>query len=208
LSRSQKVYRSVVGSLLQLIKYSRPDISNVVQELAKCMDGATPVAFKEMQRLLKFVFDTKKYGLKIEPKFSEKDHCYVILYTDSDWAGDKENRRSVTGFIMFVCGVPIVWKSRLQKMVSLSSTGAEYYALSEAAKEVKFIIKVLVSINIQVKLPVVVHVENVGAIFMSENVTATSRTKHIDARYHFVWEYVEDGFIKSSLLNQRITKLI
>jgi hypothetical protein len=51
----------------------------VEQELAKCMDGATTAAFKEMQRLLKFVFDTQKYGLKIEPKFSEKDHWYVKL---------------------------------------------------------------------------------------------------------------------------------
>jgi hypothetical protein len=160
------------------------------------MDGATPAAFKEMQRLLKFVFDTQNYGLKIKPVIDNNDKWYIKLYTDSDWAGDKENRRSVTGYIMFLCSVPIVWKSKLQKTVSLSSTEAEYYALSEAAKEVKFFIQVLVSINIQVKLPVVVHVDNVGAIFMSENVNATSRTKHIDARYHFIREYIEDGYIK------------
>jgi Reverse transcriptase (RNA-dependent DNA polymerase) len=195
-SEDQKIYRSAIGSLLQLIKYSRPDISNVVRELAKCMDGATPAAFKEMQRLMKFVFDTRNFGLMIKPKLDENDKWHMKMYTDSDWAGDKENRRSVTGYIMFLCGVPIIWKSKLQKTVSLSSTEAEYYALSEAAKEVKFIIQVLLSVNIQVKLPVIVHVDNVGAIFMSENVTATSRTKHIDARYHFIREYIEDGYIK------------
>ena len=97
---------------------------------------------------------------------------------------------------MHLCNVPILWKSRLQKTVSLSSTEAEYYALSEASKEIKFIVQVLLSIDIKVKLPVIVHVDNIGAIFMSENNTATSRTKHIDARYHFVREFIEDGFIK------------
>jgi hypothetical protein len=82
-----------------------------------------------------------------------------------------------------------------------SSTEAEYYALSEAAKEIKFSIQVLVSINIQVKLPVVVHVDNIGAIFMSENVNATSQTKHIDERYYFICEYIEDGYIKTIFVN-------
>jgi hypothetical protein len=57
----------VVGSLLHLVKHSRPDIANKVQELAKCLDGASPAAFKEMKRLVKFVIDTKLYGLKMNP---------------------------------------------------------------------------------------------------------------------------------------------
>jgi hypothetical protein len=168
----------------------------VVRELAKCMEGATPAAFKEMQHLMKFVFDTKKFGLMIKTKLDENDNWHMKMYIDSDWAGEKENQRSVTGYIMFLCGVPIIWKSKLQRTVSLSSIVAAYYALSEAAKEVKFIVQVLLTINNQVKLPVIVHVDNVGAIFMSENVTASSRTKHIDAQYHFVHEYTEDGFTK------------
>jgi hypothetical protein len=126
---------------LQLSKYSRPDISNVVQEMAKCMDGATPAAFKEMQRLLKFVFDKQSFGLKFKPILDNNDKWYIKLYTNSDCAGDKQNCRSFTGYIMFLCGVPIVWKSKLQKTVSLSSTETEYYAVSEAAKEVKFIVQ-------------------------------------------------------------------
>jgi hypothetical protein len=82
---------------------------------------------------------------------------------------------------MFLCRVPIIWQSKLQNTVSFSSTEAIYYALTEAANEVKSIVQVLLSMNIQVKLPGIVHVDNFGAIFMSENVTATSRTEHIDA---------------------------
>ena len=78
----------------------------------------------------------------------------------------------------------------------LLSSEAEFVALSEATKEIKFIVQVLLSIGIEVALPVIVRVDNVGAIFMAENVSTSPRTKHVDICYHFVWEFIEDGFIK------------
>jgi hypothetical protein len=160
------------------------------------MDGATPAAYKELKRVLQFVVNTKEYGLLIEPKWQDKNKWNLVVYTDSDWAGDKENRHSVTVYIMFLMGVPVMWKSRLQRTVALSSTEAEYYAISETAKEIKFIAQILQSLGIQVDLPIIVNVDNVGAIFMVENVTATSRTRHVDARYHYVREFIEEGFLK------------
>jgi hypothetical protein len=135
-------------------------------------------------------------GLKVQPEINNKNEWHMTVYTDSDWAGDKESRHSVSGYVMFLMGVPILWKSRSQKTISLSSSEAEYYALSEAAKEIKFIVQILNSIGIKITMPIVVRVDNVGAIFISENNTATSRTKHIDVRYHYVREFIEDGFIK------------
>jgi Reverse transcriptase (RNA-dependent DNA polymerase) len=193
---NQTMYRSAVGSLLQLVKHSRPDIANPVRELSKCMDGATPAAMKELRRLIKFIIDTKDYGLKIEPNSTNMDEWIVKVYSDSDWGGDKNNRHSVSGYIIFLLGVPILWKSKLQRTVALSSSEAEYYALSESAKDIRFIYQILSSIGIKVTLPIIVHVDNVGAIFMSENVSATSRTKHVDIRYHYVREFIESGFIK------------
>jgi hypothetical protein len=160
------------------------------------MDKATVAAYKEMKRLMNFVMQTKHYGLLVKPIVNEKDQWDLMVYSDSDWAGDKECRRSVTGFIIYFLGAPIFWKSRLQKTVSLSSTEAEYYALSEAAKEVKFIIMLLQSIGIEPHLPVIMHVDNVGAIFMAENMSATARTRHVDARYHFIREMIVDNMIK------------
>ena len=134
----QVIYCAGVGMLLYLIKYSRPDIANVVRELSKCMDKATPAAFKEMKRVMRFVADTKEYGLRIEPDEPSKDkfHWNMVAYTDSDWAGDKEDRRSVSGYVVFLLGVPILWKSKSQKSVTLSSSEAEYFAMSEAVKDV------------------------------------------------------------------------
>jgi hypothetical protein len=79
--------------------------------------------------------------------------------------------------------------------VSLSSSEAEYYSLSEAAKEIKFIVQTLITMGLKVTLPVVVRVDNIGAIFMAENISATSRSKHADLRFHFVKQYVDEDFI-------------
>ena len=79
--------------------------------------------------------------------------------------------------------------------MTLSSSEAEYVALSEVAKEVKFVYMVLQMLQIEVKLPIVVRVDNIGAIFMAENVTTSNRTKHVDVRFRFVNEFVTDGFI-------------
>jgi hypothetical protein len=191
------MYGSGVGMLLYLVKHSRPDISNAVPELSKMMSGATDAAFKELKRVIKFVLDTKTYGLRVQPKLVGDDTQWTMtVFTDSDWAGNKDNRISIIGYIIFLLGASILWKSKAQKLVSLSSTEAEYYALSEAAKEIKFVVQILLSMGIPVQLPIIVRVDNMGAIFMSENASATSRTKHVDTRYHFVREFVEDGFIR------------
>jgi hypothetical protein len=133
----QSKYRSGVGMLLYLIKYSRPDLENVERELLKCMDGASLAAYKEMQRVIKFVLDTKLHCLKLQPRH-ESDNWDLVLYCDSDWAVDPESRISVTGFIMYLLGVPIFWRSKAQKGVTLSSSEAEYVAMSEAVKEIRY----------------------------------------------------------------------
>ena len=118
------------------------------------------------------------------------------MYTNSDYAGDKSTRISVTGYILFFMGIPIIWKSKSQKNITLSSSEAEYVTLSEAAKEIKFIYQLLLSIGMQVRLPIVVRVDNVGAIFMSENTSTSGQTKHIDIRYRYVNEMILDSFLK------------
>jgi hypothetical protein len=191
----QSEYRTGIGMLLYLVKHSRPDIANAVIELSKSVDGATYASLKEMRRIIKFVLDTKEWGLKIKPKPEGQD-WYIVVFCDSDYAGDKEKQISVTGFIVYLLGVPISWKSKAQRSVTLSSSEAKFVALSEAAKEIKFVVQVLLSMGIPVRIPIIVRVNNVGAIFMAQNVTTSTRTKHVDVRYHFVREFVEEGFIK------------
>ena len=100
----------------------------------------------------------------------------------SDFASDKETRISVFGYVINFCGMPIAWSSKGLKSVALSTTEAEYMALSEVVKELKFIVQLLQTTNITVELPSTVHVDNVGAIWLSNNRNTGDRTKHIDIR--------------------------
>ena len=133
--------------------------------------------------------------MKLQPKH-ECEEWDLVSYFDNDWAGDPESRISVTGFIMYLLGVPICWRSKAQKGVILSSSEAEYVAMSEAEKEIRFIFYLMTSMLIKVKLPIIVRCDNVGAIFMAENLSSGVCTRHVDISYHFVCAHVVDDFIK------------
>jgi Reverse transcriptase (RNA-dependent DNA polymerase) len=138
----QTLFRSGVGTLLQFANKTRPDLANPVRDLSTFMDKATPAALKEIFRIMKYVSNTPEMGLKLQPKFdaSNLKNWTLKLYSDSDWVASKIDRKSITGFVLFLQDAPILWKSQSQRTVSLSSTEAEYYAMSEATKEIKFIV--------------------------------------------------------------------
>jgi hypothetical protein len=124
--------------LLYLIKYSRPDLSNAMRELSKCMDIATYGTFQEVLCVVKFVLDTKNNCFKIEPNFDNKNSWKLKVFSDSDWAGDPEMRISVTGFIIYLQNVTVCWRSMAQRGMTLSSSEAEYVAMSEAIMEIRW----------------------------------------------------------------------
>ena len=181
--------------LLYLVKHSRPDIANAVRELSKVADIANQAHWKALMRLIKYVLDTRKFGLKLNPKL--KGNIFFLEgISDSDYVGDKDTRVSVFGYILYFCGAPIAWKSKSGKSVTLCSTEAEYFATSEVAKENLFTLQVLESMGIEIELPITIRCDNVGAIYLANNHYTSQRTKHIDIRTHFVREYIEDGIIK------------
>jgi hypothetical protein len=120
----------------------------------------------------------------------------IKAFSDSDYAGDRDKRLSVTGLIIYVLGAPVAWKSHAQRNVTLSSTEAEYVAVSEVCTEIIFIRQVLNFMGIVVDYPILVFVDNIGAIYLASNSATSQRSRHIDVRYHYVREYVEDGTVK------------
>lgn len=187
------MYWSGVGMLLYLVKNTHLDIANAVRKLSKALDCPSPAAHKEMLRVIKFALDTRSL---VAPTDLIDDKWIIVAFSDSDFGGDKETRISIAGFILYLMGVPISWRSKNMKSVTLSSSEAEYVALSKAAKEIKFVYQLLIGIGMKVKLPIVVRVDNLGAIFMSENVLVSQGTKHVDIRHRFVREFVFEEFIK------------
>jgi hypothetical protein len=195
----QKRFRSGVGMLLYLTKYSRPGLCNVVRELSKCMDGVAMGTYLELLRVIKFVLDTKKFCLKIQPKIDDSS-WNLKGFCDSDWAGDPETRISVTGFTIYLQGAPVCWHSKAQKGVTSSSSEAKYVAIFDAVKEIKLLYFLLQNLGVDLDLPIVVKMDNIGALFMSQYSLIGVRTWHVDTRYHFIRANIEDGIIKIELV--------
>ena len=113
-------------------------------------------------------------------------------YSDSDWAGDEDTRRSTTGYVFFMQHGPISWATKRQPTVALSSTEAEYMALTTACQEALWWRQFEAELQPQLgHLATTIQVDNCGAQLLATNAIYHSRTKHIDVRYHFIREQVE-----------------
>ena len=154
-----------------------PNLANAIKELSKVNKCANPAAYKELLHIIRYVLDTKNLGLKLKPKGNSNKPWDIVCFSNSDYAGGLVSRQSISGFILYVLSVLVSWQSKLQNSVSLSSSEIEYIALSEAVKEVMFILQLLGSIKILVEYSVMVRVDNIGDIVMASNITTTCHTK-------------------------------
>ena len=190
----QKNYRAGVGKLMYLVKHSRPDIATAARKLSKHMAKAKPEHMRALQRALKYVHDTPEYGNVLHASTNTRE-INITGIADATYAADPDTRRSVTGFLIYVDSNLMFWKSRMQDSVALSSTEAEYMAVSQCLCEMLFIIQVVEFLGITVRRPMVIYTDNTGVIDMSKNLTASGRTRHIDIRHHHIRDHIESGLI-------------
>ena len=123
----------------------------------------------------------------------------VFAYSDADWAGDIDDRRSTTGFVVRLGDSSVIWNTKKQKTISLSSAEAEYMALSSVTQEIKWVTQFLRELLLpcmKMTPNVSVYVDNQAAILISKNDVYHDRTKHIDIRYHFVRDAIKDNLFK------------
>jgi hypothetical protein len=183
-------YRNAVGSLIYAMLGTRPDIAVAVGAVSQYLENPGIQHWKAVKRILRYLKGTLDFGLMLG---GQQKRINLLGYSDADWGGDLDFRKSTTG-IVFLLGVGAVcWQSKKQSSVALSSTEAEYMALSLAAKEVYWLRALLEDLKLDQHTPTTILEDNQGAIALSRNPTAHSRTKHINIRYHFIREAVEDG---------------
>jgi hypothetical protein len=116
-----------------------------------------------------------------------------VAHSDATWASDTTiQRRSTSGSVVFVYGNPVTWKSATQKCVSLSAVEAEFIAATEATREVLFLKQLLRSIGVATSTPTV-YSDNTGCIQVSKDPVQHWKLKHIDTKYHFVRNNVQEG---------------
>lgn len=186
-------YRESVGSILYLASKTRPDLTYAVGYASRHLDKPSKQDVANVKRILRYVNATKNLGISYKIN-SSKDEEELIGYTDSDYAGDIETRKSTSGFVIMYCGGPISWSSKKQSITALSSTEAEYIAAAECCKEIlhlKFLIEELSGKPVKATL----NIDNQSTIQLIKNGIGNKRSKHIDVRYRFINEKVTEGLI-------------
>ncbi|KAH9288452.1 hypothetical protein KI387_032569, partial [Taxus chinensis] len=179
-------YASAVGGLMYAMICTRPDIAHVVGVMSRYMANPGKEHWKVVQWILRYLKGTFSMQL-----------CYggsnisLCGYVDSNMVGDLDCRRSTTGYIFTVGGMTVSWISRLQKVVALSTTEAEYVAATEAIKEMIWMSRFM-ELGKE-KSNCKLFSDSQIAIHLAKNSAFHSRTKHIQLRYHFIRQVLEDG---------------
>lgn len=187
----QLPFQEAVGSLLYLAQGSRPDISFAVNDVSRFNTKHTDIHWKAVKRIFRYLRGTINYKLKYSREGSTAMHCY----SDSDWASDIDKRRSCAGQTIIMSNAAISWSSKRQCTVALSSTEAEYMALSSAVCDVIWTQQLAAEIDIKFQCKTKIYCDNESAIKLSLSDAFRPRTKHIDIRYHHLREKVECGVI-------------
>ena len=183
-------YKSAVGSLWYASRGTRPDIEYSTNNVAQHASKFGLAHWQAVKRVFRYLSGSISYCIT----YFKTGVIRIVAYSDSDWAADTNNRRSKTGYVVFVAGGAVVWQTKSQKSVALSSCEAEYYAMTEAIKEILWLIFLLTELKIKFETPVL-YVDNQGAIALAQNPVNHQRTKHIDIRFHFIREAIRSGKI-------------
>ena len=187
----QHTYQSMVGSLLYAAMATRPDIAQAVSAVSKFNANPDAAHLTAVKRILRYLKGTANFALKYE----QSDSRALIGFSDADWAGDQDDRHSTTGNVFLLSGGAVSWLSKKQATVALSTAVAEYIALSQAAQEGIWLKRLLSDLGVEAMSTVILE-DNQGAIAIAKNPVNHSRTKHIDIRYHYIRECVQNGQIE------------
>ena len=189
------LYRIQMGKL-NFLSNTRPDLSFAVQTLSQFMQNPKTTHMQALLHTLRYVKGTVGQGLLLKAS----DQLSLTAFSDSDWASCPSSRRSVTGYAIMLGSSLISWKSKKQSTVSKSSSEAEYRAMSQAASEVTWLVRLLEELGVHSLKPVTLHCDNQSAIHIGRNPVFHERTKHIEIDCHFTRDKVLEGLLQLSYL--------
>ena len=187
-------YQEGIGHVLWPVMISRPDALTATGILAQFVQNPGTAHWKALKRLIGYLYTTRDYWLTFGG-----DGATLEGYSDADWAS-QPHRHSISGYAFLMGRGAVTWSSKKQSVVALSSTEAEYIAQTHAAKEAIWLRTLLGELTNPFSECTVLHCDNQGAIALSKDNKFHSRTKHIDIRYHFIREAVEDNKILMSYI--------
>ena len=211
-------YRQAVGELIFAMVTCRPDISFPLIKLSQYSQNPAAEHYDAIVQIFQYLHSTKSRGIyywrkeinstlpslpcpQPKPQTHQVQHATddpladIVAMVDSDWAGDSVHRKSVTGIVLKLAGGAILYKSKYQETVALSSTEAEFAAACEAGKSILYVRSILNEINISQDNATVLHIDNNGALLMGNAQQPTCRTKHVDIKKFALLDWIQHDLL-------------
>jgi hypothetical protein len=194
-SEDQTMLRSGVGKLMYEMQYSRPDIAQAVCDLARYMTCGNLKTLQAMKRCMRFVLCSRNAGLLLKPSQkwdgSNKYQFRIRGRSDSDYAKDTQTRQSVSWYVVYLEDAPTMHRSPTQKTVALSSCKAELNAAVLCAQDMMYQKNTLESIRLKVELPMILEMDNKGAVDLVNSFSVGGHLQHINVKQYFLQELKE-----------------
>ena len=211
-------YRQAIGELIFALVTCRPDISFPLIKLSQYSQNPAEVHYKAVIKIFHYLKATVNRGIyywrpqsnhnfpeaacptpskqtHLPPHVNSDTSDTLSGMVDSDWAGDTSHRKSVTGIVLKLAGGSILYKTKYQDTVALSSTEAEFAAACEAGKSILYVRSILEEINIPQPHATVLHIDNRGALLMGNAQQPTRRTKHVDIKKFALQDWIEQDLL-------------
>ncbi|XP_060178331.1 uncharacterized mitochondrial protein AtMg00810-like [Lycium barbarum] len=189
--KDPSLYRNLAG-VLQYLTFTRPDISYAVQQICLFMRNPMEVHMNALKRIVRYIKGTLDHGLHLYPS----KPTTLISYTDADWGGCPDTRRSTSGYCVFLGDNLISWSAKWQATMSRSSVEAEYRGVANVVAESCWLRNLLLELHCPIRKATLVYCDNVSAIYLSSNPVQHQRTKNIEMDIHFVREQVARGHVR------------
>eukprot|EP00253_Pinus_taeda_P010139 PITA_10139 len=187
----QPTYRSMIGSLLYLTG-TRPDIMHAVGIVGRFHANPKETHLQAIKRIFKYLQGTKNYGLW----YPRDTDLTLHAYTDADWAGSVDDRKSTSGGAFFMGSRVVSWFSKKQSLIALSTAEAEYVVVASCYTQLLWMMQTLQDFQITCTTPISILCDNTSAINISKNPFMHSKTKHIPIKYQFLREQVLEQKVK------------
>ncbi|GMF25151.1 unnamed protein product [Phytophthora fragariaefolia] len=181
------LYREVIGSLLWLSNFTRPDIATATNCLSRFVSCPTSAHWSGVKRILRYLRGSADTGLFFKFGNGIASTLQPVIYSDANWAGDSSSAKSTSGSVLQINDMTISWSSRKQTTVALSTMEAEYVAACSAVQDCIAIRQLLQELGLMPhNTAILLRVDNQSAIKSMENAVTTQRTRHLQIKYHFI----------------------
>ncbi|XP_056165613.1 secreted RxLR effector protein 161-like [Syzygium oleosum] len=184
-------YKQIVGSLMYLTA-TRPDIMHPVSLISRYMENPTEKHLQAAKRILRYLRGTATFGLF----YKKGEKSELIGFTNSDYAGDMDDRKSTSGYVFMLGSGAVSWCSKKQPIVTLSTTEAEFVAATSSACQAIWLRKILGELQFKQEDATTIYCDNSSAIKLSKDPVLHGMSKHIDVKYHFLRDLMKDKVIE------------